>query len=64
MNAPIPTSYGVVTQSGASLAQIVDTMYARANLNDTGEDGEMDQIKEFRLFWQGRVAINDSSGAL
>ena len=56
--------YSVVNQPGATLAQVVDTLNAHANPTDTGEGGAMDQIKEFRLFWQGRVALNDSSGAL
>jgi len=60
--APLLPTYPVVNQYGASLSQIVDTMYAHANTADTGEGGEMEQIGVFSLFWQGRVSANDSSG--
>ena len=51
--------YSVVNQPGATLAQIVDTMYAHANVNDTTEGGEMEQIRSFNRIWQERVSANN-----
>jgi hypothetical protein len=42
--APHPPNYAIVSTPGATLAQVVDTMYAHANLNDTGEGGAMEQL--------------------
>lgn len=45
--APQPPAYSITTQAGATLDQIIDTMLRHANPNDTGEGGELDQIKQF-----------------
>ncbi len=60
--APHPPAYAIVNTPGATLARIVDTMYAHANPYDTVEGGALDQIATFQALWQGRVSANDSSG--
>ncbi len=60
--APQPPKYPVVNQAGATLFQILDTMAAHIDPADTSEGGPMDQLKSFKIFWQPRVAVNDTSG--
>lgn len=54
---PAPPPYAIVSSAGATLAQIVDTMYAHANTGDTTEGGEMERINEFKRIWEPRVVI-------
>src|ERR1035437_10926206 len=59
---PQPPQYPYVSQPGATLAQITDSLAAHANPNDTEEGGEQDQIKTFTTFWKNRVSANNGSG--
>ncbi len=60
--APHPPAYAIVTTPGATLAQVMDTMTAHTNANDTGEGGAIEQVSIFANFWQQRVSANDGSG--
>ncbi len=60
--APLLPHYDIISQPGANLGQMLDTMYAHANMSDSTEGGEIDQIASFRRIWQERVGANDFSG--
>ena len=60
--SPLHPYYSIVDQPSATLDQVLDTMYALANPDDSSEGGEMDLINEFRTFWQWRVLANDTDG--
>ena len=59
---PQLNKYPVVSQPGATLAQIIDTLTAHADPADSAEGGEEDLLFTFKKIWQQRVNINDSSG--
>ena len=60
--APQVPNFAIVNQPSATLNQVLDTMLAHANVADTLEGGEMDQLKTFRSIWQDRVSLNDTTG--
>lgn len=43
----VPPYYPIMDTGGATLQQVIDTMYAHADANDTGEGSALDQIKTF-----------------
>jgi hypothetical protein len=59
--APRPPGYAIVNTPGATLTQVIDTMYAHTNANDTGEGGATEQLSIFTNFWKQRVSANDGS---
>lgn len=59
-SAPQPPRYNIVNTGGATLSQVVDTMYAYANTADTTEGSETDNINVFNELWEDRVLANGS----
>jgi hypothetical protein len=51
-----------ITPPGITLEQVVNNARSFLNPSDTLEGGGNDMIDFFTTFWQGRVALNDSSG--
>jgi hypothetical protein len=61
--APQAPNYPVVSQPGATLTQVIDTMHAHADPTDTAEGGAIDQINTFTKLWRGRATANNGTGA-
>jgi hypothetical protein len=60
--APQPPHYAITNQSGTTLSQVTNVMYANVFPYDTVEGGGRDNATTFRQLWQGRVYANGSSG--
>ncbi len=52
--APQPPTYSFVNTPGITLPQIVDSMYANADVTDTEEGGEEDQLYTFKKYGGNR----------
>ena len=58
----LPSFLSYTTQPGVTIWKIAGSLNAIIDHTDTVEGGAVDQLSEFRQFWQARVVANDSSG--